>query len=559
MIGQIVNYRYEVLEKIGDGAYFAVYKARDKVLNRLVSLKVLGKDYTENREFAAAVVEGYQSAVPLAHTSIARVFDAELAENQCFAACEYVRGINVKERVRRAGAMAVPLALDIIIPVVEALEYAHASGVHHGDIRPQDIIVSPDSEVKLTDFGMSWALDKCPTVADTHPTRSIHYQAPEIAEGAAPSAASDLYSVGVVLYEMVTSALPHEGATAVSIALKKVKEPAAPPRSINAGVPKSLSEIIMKAIEVAPKDRYESATSMLADLRAIRDAMRIGQPVAVGQPGAVAAKAEQIAEEAAPEAGDRAIRKTYLVLLGLFLAVVVIVGGITWSVVRPRGEIMVPKLLGMSWEEAVDAAKEAGVELVDGGRVPSDVYKEGTICSVIPPAGSTIPKDNPVVKVELSSGASYEIVPDLKGMSEADATETAAREGFVIGNIKQQYSEDVPVNSVVAQNPEGGLRRPPNSAVDIVISQGPKPVQQPIEEPTTTGEQRRFNVAVEVPDDAEESQEVLIKVNDDRGETIEYKETRYPGDKFTVPIDTEGQSARIRVYVGGSLVSDATY
>lgn len=560
MIGQIINYRYEVLEKIGDGAYFSVYKARDKVLNRLVAIKVLSKEDQENQEFAAAVVEGYQSASVLAYTSIARIYDAECAEGQCFVVAEYVRGINVKERVRRAGPMAVPLALDVIIPVLEALEYAHANRHYHGDLRPQDIVVSPDGEVKLTDFGMSWALDRCPSVAEKHPMRSIHYQSPETSEGAAASVASDIYSIGAILYEMVTNTLPYEGSTAVSVALKKVKESPSPPRSINAAVPKSLSDIIMKAMEIQPVDRYGSATSMLVDLRAIRDAMRVGQTAAVAPQEAGPTEQEPAAQEPKPEPADNTIKRTYLLMMALFLSVVLIVGAVTWTLVRPRSEIPVPALLGLTWDEAVEKAKESGIELIDDGRVYSETCKPGTICSVVPPKGGTVPSDNPIVKVRISQGASQVAVPDLKGMAEADANQTAAEEGFVIGKIRQDYSDDVPVNSVISQAPDAGLRRPPGSSIDLVISQGPKPptVTSP-EQPTTSGEHRRFSVAVEVPEDAEGAQQVQIKLVDNRGETTAYDEAHDPGDKFTVTVSTQGSSARIRVYVGGSLVSDATY
>ncbi len=560
MIGQIINYRYEVLEKIGDGAFFCVYKARDKVLNRLVALKTLNKQYQENREFAASVVEGYRAASVLAHKSIARVYDAESAEEHCFVVSEYVRGINVRERVRRAGPMAVPLALDTIIPVLEALEYAHANRIYHGDLRPQDIIVSPEGEVKLTDFGMSWALDRCPSVAETHPMRSIHYQSPEVSEGSAPSVTSDLYSIGAILYEMTTSALPFEGATAVSVALKKVKETPTVPRAINAAVPKSLSDIVMKAIDVLPENRYDSAATMLADLRAIRDAMRVGQTTSIGQPPSAPAQPEPPAQEEVQEPAERSILRTYLVLMGLFLLVVVAVGGVTWTLVRPRTEIKVPALVGKTWEEASEIAKEAGIELIDDGRAYSDVYKAGTICSAVPPAGGTVPRNDPVVKVRISSGASQLTVPDLNGMTEADANTTADTEGFSIGKIRQQYSDDVPVNSVISQDPEAGLKRPPGSAINLVVSQGPKPVTEQTAEPSAaSGDERPFSVAVEVPSDADGSQQVLIKVHDNRGETIVYDEMHYPGDKFTQTVTTNGSSVRIQVYVGGSLVSDATY
>lgn len=561
MIGQIVNYRYEVLEKIGDGDLFSVYRARDKVLNRLVALKVLSKDLSADREFTAAVVEGYQSVANLAHVSIARVLDADHTSEDCFVAAEYVRGINVKERVRRAGPMAVPLALDIIVPVLEALEYAHSHRVVHGDIRPQDIIVSPDGEVKLTDLGLSWALDRCPGVVEKNPMRSIHYQAPEIAEGSSPSAQSDLYSVGVVLYEMLTSTLPFDGSTAVSIALKKVKETPTSPRSINAAVPKSLSEVVMRAMEVSPEERYQSASAMLADLRVLRDALRTGHAASIQQPLTPPARPAREAEEAVPAVEADPIRKRFVMLLAIFFFTVLVFLGGTMLVIRPSSEIRVPPLQGKTWQEAAEEARDRGLTLIDDGQVASEIYKAGTICAVIPPTGSMVSRDNPVVKVKISSGPSQIAVPEVTGMTEADANETAVREGFSIGTIKEDYSDRVAVNSVVSQDPSAGVKRPPGTTIDLVISLGPKPEPATTTRPEAapTKQERRFNVAVEVPADAAESQEVLIKVTDDRGDITYHQEMHDPGEKFTVVVPTEGSRARIRVYVGGALVSDATY
>jgi beta-lactam-binding protein with PASTA domain len=317
----------------------------------------------------------------------------------------------------------------------------------------------------------------------------------------------------------------------------------------------------MRAIDIQPKERYESAASMLAELRALRDAMRIGQPTSVKQPAAVADEPEMGQKEVEAGFTDTGMRRTYLVLTALFLAVVIAVGAGTWLVMRPKGEIRVPPLLGKTWEEAETIARDAGIELVDDGRSYSDIYRSGTICAVMPPAGSTVPRDTPQVKVKISNGSSQVSVPDLKGMAEADANTSAAGEGFAIGKIRQEYSEDVPVNSVIAQDPEAGLRRPSGSSIDLVISQGPKPITEPApEQPSaTSGQQRRFNVGVEVPAEDTGSQQVEIKVDDDRGETTVYDESHNPGDKFTVTVATQGSSARIRVYVGGSLVSDATY
>lgn len=555
MIGQIVNYRYEVLEKVGDGEIFAVYKARDKVLNRLVALKVMSRQLAADREFAAAVANGYQDVAGLTHPNIARVVDADCTADDCVVACEFARGSSLKDRLERAGAAAVPLALEVMVPVLEALEYAHANRVVHGDIRPADIMVSPDGEVKLTDFGLSTALSRFPAMADRFQMRSIQYQAPEIVEGSPATNLSDVYSVGAVLYELLTNSKPFGGGSAVSIALRKVKETPTPPRQINAGIPKSLEDIIMKAMEVAPRDRYQSVGAMLADLRALRDSLRVGQPVPASAKSVN--RVEVAAAEREPAEEPNPFSRGYWGLLALFVIVVVVVGGITLGLMGDRREVTVPPLLGKSWEQAQAEAESKGIELINDGTAFSETWPAGKICAVMPPAGSTVPKSNPLVKVKISSGPSMVAVPDLVAMSEADASDAAVKAGFTIGKATMQFSDKVPINSVISQEPEAGLRRSPGSAIDLVISQGPKPETPPTTPENGGGqssELRRFDVTVSVPAEASEPQEVLIKVFDDRGETVAYQQMRDPGDKFTQSVTAEGSDVTIEIYVGGVLV-----
>ncbi|MGQ9455151.1 MAG: protein kinase domain-containing protein [Armatimonadota bacterium] len=556
MIGRIVNYRYEVIEKIGDGQLFSAYRARDKVTSKMVALKVLHKELAADREFAGAIEASYRDAARLAHPNIARVYDADSGGEECIVACEYVRGISVRERVRKAGPINVSLALDIIVPVLEALEYAHAAGFIHGDIRSSDIIVGLDGEVKLTDFGLYRVLSSFPAIAGQFQTRSIHYQAPEVVEGNSPTPASDIYSVGVVLYEMLTDSLPFDGGTVASIALKKVKESPVPPRSINTAVPKSLNDIVLKALEPSPEHRYKTVTAMLAELRALREALRLGKTVPVGE------SVERVEEaEAGQVVESDSLSRSYWFWLGLFIAAVLVSLGLTMLVVGQRAEIQVPQFLGLTWEEAQKLAEERGIELIDDGRVYSETYEAGKICSAVPPAGTMVPKNRAQVRVKISLGPSTVEVPDLTGMTEADANEAAVKAGFTIGRVRQAYSDKVPINAVISQDPEPGLRRPPGTAIDLVISQGPRPEPQSVEEPVepSSGEERRFNISIEVPSDAQQPQEVLIKVTDDSGERIAYQATHDPGDKFTTSVAAIGSKVRIRVYVGGVLVKDVYY
>jgi serine/threonine protein kinase len=563
LIGQIINYRYEVLEKVGEGDIFTVYKARDKVLNRLVALKSLNTGFADNVGFATAVRAGYQAVAPLDHPCIARVLEADPASNESFVACEYVRGINVKDRVSRAGAMQVSTALDIIVPVLEALEYAHANRIVHGDLRPQDVIVGPDGEVKVTDFGMASALRACPEIADRLGMRSIHYEAPEIVEGAAPSVTSDLYSAGVILYEMLTGTLPFDGPTAVSIALKQAKDTPTPPRALNTAVPKSLSDLVMRAIEKSPHERYATASDMLADLRAIRDALRAGKPVSVPQPSVSARANEPVEREDEGEPDGLLSRSWYLWLIIGFVLTVALVGGLTLALNTKATKIDVPMIVGKTLDEARDIAREAGVTLEqdDPGEVYSNDNEEGKIAVQFPVAHSQVPRDKPVVKYKLSKGPSAKAIPDLLGLPEAEAYQAAEDAGFAVGKVTTEYSDKVPVNSVVKQDPAKGTLSPPQSSISLVISLGPKPEPPPDTSSSSqpAGDQRNFQVAVTVPSDATGQQEVRIVVNDDRGETTAVQEFHDPGDKFNQTVTAFGNNVRIRVYVAGRVASDERY
>ncbi len=552
MIGQIVNYRYEVLEKIGDGEMFSAYRARDKVMNRLVALKILASDLAGHEDFAAAVAAGYQEVASLSHSAVARVLDVECSPQSCFVATEYARGINVKERIRRAGPIAVPLALDIIIPVLEALEYAHANKVVHGDIRSNDIIVSPDGEVKLTDFGLASALTKYPGIADKYRMRSVHYQAPEVVEGALPTPAADIYSVGTVLYEMVTGGVPFDGTTAMAVGLKKVKESPNPPRSVNAAVTKSLNEVILRALERDPESRYANATAMLADLRAIRDALRVGQAPQIA--GATAAPKREPESPEPVEAPGDGIRSMLRWLL-LFFAVAVLSLGITVYYYSQRNEVRVPPLLGKTFDEAEAAAKDLGITIENDGDMYCDNYATGQICFMAAAAESMAPR-NTVVRVKISKGPSHVSVPELTGKTEGDADREAAAAGFAIGKTTEQYNDKVPVNSIISQDPPGGMKREPGTAINLVISRGPKP--EPI---TTQGEasgqnQRTFGISVSVPADADGPQDVRIVTIDDNGENTAYEQVHDPGDRFIAKITAYGSSPEIKVYIGDKLVDD---
>jgi eukaryotic-like serine/threonine-protein kinase len=562
LIGEVVNYRYEVMEKIGEGTIFTVYKARDKMLNRLVALKMLKSELQQNKGFADSLCAGYRAASALNHPNIARVLDADNSSGACFVVCEYVRGVSIKDRVSRGGALAVPVALDIVVPVLQAMDYAHTSGMLHGNLRCQDIIVSPDGEVKVTDFGLANALASSPEVANAHVMRSVHYEAPELAEEGHITAASDVYSIGVVLYEMLTGALPYTGNTAVAVAVKRMKEPPIAPRLHNTGVPQSLSDLILKAIEMAPGSRYESVAAMQRDLLAIREAVRVGRPAA--PPAASATRRSVEDDEMADYPPERsvALRLTGLVLL--FVAVVVATLFLTLRFKGGPAVIEVPDFVGKTIEQARSTASVAGLT-IETTDAPSDLYPTGQVVDQEPNSGAKVSRSNPVVKLTVSRGSEAVEVPRVVNLTEGEASAQLSSSGFIAGTPKYKSDETVPASYVISQEPPAGAKVAPGQEVTLTISTGPKQPPEELTPTPTPGEdenppvEQSWNVNIKVPDSAAEPQEVKVVVDDqESAERVAYDETHKPGDKFSVRVTAKGTPVRIRVFVGGDLIEDNT-
>lgn len=554
------------MEKIGDGTIFTAYKARDKMLNRLVALKMLKPELQPNKNFSDSLCAGYRAASALNHPNIARVLDADDGASGCFAVCEYVHGVSVKDRVSRGGALAVPLALDIFVPVLQAMEYAHAAGMLHGNLRSDDIIVSPDGEVKVTDFGLANALAASPEVANAYVMRSVHYEAPEMSEDGAISAASDIYSLGVILYEMVTGSLPYTGNTAIAVAVKRMKEPPIAPRLHNTGVPKSLSDLILKAIEVTPGSRYKDISSMLADVLAIREAVRVGRsavPVAAASSRRVIEEDEDVDDY--PRGRSVALRLTALVLL--FVAVVVITLFATLRI-KNKGPVVTnaPEFVGMTITQATAEATRLGLKIQQQLTAPSEGYAAGQIFEQTPGPGELIPRNDPTIRVKVSSGSVAVVVPNVVELTESEADNAITQAGLTVGASTQKSSETVPVGSVISQEPPAGGKVPQKTPINLVLSTGPKveqteptPTPTPTEDDDIPSKEQSFNVNVKVPDSAPEPQEVRVVVNDQEGERVAYQEDHQPGEKFSFRVTGKGTPVRIRVYVGGDLLGDNTY
>ncbi|MDO8588139.1 MAG: protein kinase [Armatimonadota bacterium] len=562
MIGQVVNYRYEILEKCGDGNFFTVYKARDKVLNRLVAVKILLPHYAANRDFAERVIAEAQAASGLSHQNIAKVYEADHQDDTYFIALEYIRGLNLKDRVRRLAPFSPALAVDMAIAIAEALDSAHHQTITHGDLRPKNVIVSSDSQVKLTDFGMAAAVSLFPNIQTNCVLRSVHYMSPEVAEGKVARPASDIYSLGVILYEMLTGAVPFDGDTAIAVALRHAKDPPPPPRSLNAGVPKAVESIVLKALAKAPEARYRNVQEMLQDLRAVRQ--QLDAPVSTrtqDEPEMTEAIDLGVEHKDTPGFLSGALKIGFVLFAAGLVGLVLMILYLFFGLGSPA-EVAIPLMLGKTQTEAETLAREAGVSLTPVGEEVNEEYPPGQIYLTVPEAGMRV-KRGQTVKIWISRGSRFVRAPDVAEMTEDKARTEITDSGLIVGSSARAYSETVPLGSVVKQSPAPGTQLERGQPVKLTVSMGPEPkpetVTGEITPPDSTGaydpgEQREFKVTVKVPTDGNGPQTVRITVEDDIGESVAYEQEHEPGDVFDQVVTGSGQIVTIRTFVNDNLI-----
>ena len=491
LINRVLAERYELLESIGEGPMMAHFRARDRQQNRIVAVKALQPAYRDRPDVVEKLRQGLSQTLALNHPGIARPLDVGSDPTNgvaLFVAEEYLRGIDLKERIRRAAPLALTAAVDVAVTLVEALEFAHARGVAHGDIRPQNVLIGGDpQQTKLAGFGM--ALAQNAAVADDAALlkRVVAYAAPEAAESGIPRPDADLYSVGVLLFEMLTADLPYRGDTPVQIALRHVQDPVPSPRVLNQAVPRALDGVVRKALAKRPAERYQTAAEMLKDLNAVRDALRYGRSLAwspLDEPADAAAAA------AAPMAASATATPAATAAVGVAAPSVMPVGGKSGLTGHAAGV-----------EEPV-ADENATVVMPSrgrGGRVPQPpaapaLEDEKETLPVRNPSGSRwLLALNLFLAIVLTGVVGYLVwftfkaiepskaitVPNLVGKTMTQAKQLAVERKFQIEVVDEQFDDKVPSEVILQQRPEPGRQVLENSKVSLWVSRGPRMVEIP--------------------------------------------------------------------------------
>lgn len=472
--GQIISQRYEIIETLGKGGMAIVYKANDLKLGRDVTFKVLKDDYIDDEGFINRFSTEARAAAQLAHTNIVNVYDVGNEGDIYYIVMEYIDGYTLKELIYKKAPLDNKLACDIAMQIAAGLENAHAHGVTHRDIKPENILLTKVGGrlvAKVTDFGIAKANSSENTQGDF--MGSVHYFSPEQAKGDNVDQRSDIYSLGIVLYEMVTGNIPFEGESALDLAMKHIKSPVPDPRNINPDVSQEIIDVIKKACAKEPRNRFQDARAMETALkRAVENKNKPQQK----KPAPAIEEVDEDDESIEIRKRERNVIITALIT-GIIIIILITAGGSILNKTLYGDTVKVPDFIGMSYEKACRKAEKKGLTVER-----EDVYKEdvdaGCVAEQTPEKGERLnPGD--VVVLYVSFGPGDIQVPGIVGMRKSKAEETLAELGLEIGNV-EYVNSDKAVGEVIEQSPSEGEMVTADTKIDVKVSQGDVDEEVPV-------------------------------------------------------------------------------
>jgi serine/threonine-protein kinase len=515
MIGKVLGDRYEIIEKIGGGGMALVYKAKCRLLNRFVAIKVLRPEFIEDEDFVKKFRREAQSAASLSHPNIVGIYDVGTEGNSYYIVMEYVKGQTLKELIKSKGTLGIEYATNIAIQICYALDHAHKNNIVHRDIKSHNILIKEDNSVKVTDFGIARAVSSSTITNTGNVIGSVHYFSPEQARGGYIDEKSDIYSLGVVMYEMLTGILPFEGESPIAVALKHIQEEPVPPSKVNSRIPKAIEAIVMKCMEKEVSKRYNSASEIINDLRQslvmpngdfvkknkyTDESTRVIEPIRIlDKEVAAEINEEPGSEESNEEKEGKLVIVDYSVdgipkiadgkekpvqkKKNTKLVIAAVVGGLLLALLLGGGilfvnslftvkEVEVPDIRNNSEDEAREKLTNLSLILEVTERVYNKDIPEGSIISQNPKPKEKNKITNPV-KVVVSKGPRKVVVPNLVGESYDKVKLILEGEGLVEGTFDQEYSE-YPNGFVIRQTINAGISVDEGTTIDYVISIGPE-------------------------------------------------------------------------------------
>lgn len=534
--GIVLGERYEVLSKIGAGGMADVYKGKDTMLNRYVAIKVLKKEYRENKDFVRKFRSEAQAAAGLLNPNIVNVYDVGEDRGLYYMVMELVEGITLKEYIQKKGKLSTKEAISIAIQMCTGIEAAHKHNIIHRDIKPQNIIISKEGKVKVTDFGIARAVDS--NTVSSNAMGSVHYVSPEQARGGYCDAKSDIYSVGITMYEMITGRVPFDGDSTVSVAMKHLQENITPPSQYAPDMSKALEKIILKCTQKSPERRYESTTLLIQDLkRALVDPsgafVEIERPKNLGETvmfteedmgslkrghssydddddyedddydeddyeddgyeddeedGNVrSGKRKGKSDEVNPHM-NKMMKILTIVAAAVVILIIALVAGKAAGIFRFGGSsgiesssdsanIEVPQLVGETQAVANEMCEKKNLVMKVVSQKQSD-KPVGTVLEQSIKAGEKVKKQT-VIEVVICSGAEEVEVPDVSGKTQDEAWKILKDKGFTDYEVQMEYSDEYDNGEVIKTTPAAGETTTVDTKIVLVVSKGAEKAEVP--------------------------------------------------------------------------------
>ncbi|MGE6664545.1 Stk1 family PASTA domain-containing Ser/Thr kinase [Paenibacillus xylanexedens] len=566
MIGHQLGGRYEVIERVGGGGMALVYKAQDLLLNRNVAIKVLRQQFVHDEEFIRRFRREAQSAASLSHPNVVSIYDVGQEDDVHYIVMEYVEGKNLNEIIKERAPLQVDESVRIASQIADALDHAHHNQIIHRDIKPHNILIGRNGRVKVTDFGIARAVTSTTITQTGSVVGSVHYFSPEHAKGIVTGEKSDLYSLGIVLYQMLTGQLPFLGESPISVALKHLQEEFDEPRKFNPLIPQSVENVILKSMRKNPQERYQSAKEMQTDLETClmperRNETKIDfpdeddidqtrvmpaikpEPRGVTSTGAVPVM-ESNEETGKGKAKAKSWKKPAL-LISLTVLILIAMVGVVWYVkgmlVVP--EVTVPNVITQTEEKAREMLEEKGLVVSDE---VIRLYQEGVEPGIVYDQSR---KEGDVVKegseVQISVGAKKELVKmiDVKQVTYDEAVKKLTALGIKEDQIqrKEEFSNDVASGSVISQTP--GVNEefdPALVQIELIVSKGTETVKMPDLKNHTRSEaeEKLKSVGLVLAQVQEESSYTVDQGKVTQQWPVEAGADVSPGDKITIFIST---------------------
>ena len=481
MIGKLLGGRYEIIEKIGGGGMALVYKARCRLLDRYVAIKVLREEFTSDEEFIRKFRRESQAAAKLSHPNIVSIYDVGVEGDIYYIVMEYIKGKTLKEVIREKGKLSFEETVDYSIQIAEALAHAHANHIVHRDMKPHNIMITEDGRVKVTDFGIARAATSSTVTNTNNVLGSVHYFSPEQAKGGYTDEKSDIYSLGIVMYEMITGRVPFEGESPISVALKHVQEEIVPPSHIDPTINKNLEKIIMKCVRKDQVERYKSANELLVDLKRIKnnwDDDMVGEDdVSLDSPTRII----PVVKEESPKNMKKKKKKrngnnrvVFFAILAAFLLVSAMAFGF-WQFKDKflSTTVKVPDVRGLQEDKAKEMIEAEGLKFSVKSRIFNSEFEEGDVISQSENPGDTVKKGYPI-EVVVSKGSKLVKVPNFKDEDISNVDSLLSENGLKDGGAEYEFDEEIPENIIISQDPEAYSEVPEGTKVHFVVSKGPK-------------------------------------------------------------------------------------